>query len=287
MEVKNAILDILAYWTVFRLPLAEAEINQLLHLKTGHLAVRDAVKELLAEGKLRLAGDYLGLKGIKYANRDELVRRQTKLLAKARRWSYFFRLLPFIKAVVVVNSASFGNVTPDSDIDLLIVTKPNRIYLAKAVLMYGLRFLRQLETSQKKAGRFSLGMFLTTAGVDMKRDMMKTNEPHLCYWLAMAKPVYGASIWYGLLKKDGYAFGQLPNYVWPKTDIHVYANGLRWLDPLDDRGYRVHLKHTSRQPKTHTDKAFVRVRPDIINLHALDKSGEIAEKYHEIRARYS
>ncbi len=285
MELEPAILDLLAYFAVFRLPLAEAEISQLLPIKTSHLAVRDAIKELIRNEKVRITGHYLGLKGVKYSNRDELMKRQAKLISKARRWSYIFRALPYIKSVVVVNSGSFGNVHHQSDIDLLIVTKPNRTYIAKGTLMYFLRFMRQLENEQNKAAKFSLGMFLTTAGVDSKKDIMKQNDPHLLYWLVMARPVYGASIWYGLLKKDKYAFESLPNYVWPSTDIHVYANGLRILDRLDDRGYRVHLKHTSRQPKSHTDKAFIRVRPDIINLHALDKSTEIAAKYHQIREK--
>lgn len=285
MELADAILDLLAYFAVFRLPLAEAEINRLLPIKTSHLAVRDTIKELIKKNKLRIIGDYLGLRDIKYPNRNQLIKRQTKLLAKAKRWSYLFRLLPYVKSVVVVNSTGFGNVHAASDIDLLVVTKPNRVYIAKGTLMYGLRLVGQLETAGKSAGKFSLGMFLTTAGVNSQKDIMKQNQPHLLYWLVMAKPVYGASIWYGLLKKDKYTFEALPNYVWPATDIHVYANGLRLLDRLDDRGYRVHLKHTSRQPKTHSDKAFIRVRPDIINLHALDKSSEIADKYHQIRKK--
>lgn len=287
MELKAAIINLLAYFAVFRLPLAEAEINQLLPLTTGHLAVRNAIKELIKSGQIRIIDDFLGLKGVKYDNRNELAKHQAKLLAKARRWSYCFRLLPFVKSVVVVNSVAMGNVHQQSDIDLLIVTKPNRIFLTKGILMYGLKLVRQLETANKKATKFSLGMFLTTSGIDTNKDMMKQNQPHLLYWLTMAKPVYGASIWYGLLKRDGYAFRALPNYIWPKTDIHVYANGIHMLDKIDDRGYRVHLKHTSKQPKTHSQQAFIRVRPDIINLHALDKSEEIATKYEQIRSKFN
>ncbi len=285
-DLAGSVLDLLAYFAVFRLPLAEAEINQLLPVKTSHLAIRDEIKDLIKRGKIHIIGDYLGLKGIKYLSRDEQLKRQAKLLAKAKRWSYLFRLLPYVKSVVVVNSVSFGNIHSANNIDLLIITKPNRAYIAKGSLMYGLRLLGQLETATKTAGKFRLGMFLTTAGVNSQKDIMKQNDPHLLYWLVMAKPVYGASIWYGLLKKDRYAFEALPSYVWPSTDIHVYANGLRLLDRLDDRGYRVHLKHTSRQPKTHTDQAFIRVRPDIINLHNLDRSAEIATKYCQIRQKH-
>lgn len=285
-DLAGSVLDLLAYFAVFHLPLAEVEINQLLPIKTSHLAVRDVIKDLIKKEKIRIIGDHLGLKGIKYPNRDKQLKRQAKLLAKAKRWSYLFRLLPYVKSVVVVNSVSFGNIHETSDIDLLVVTKPNRAYIAKGTLMYGLRLFGQLETATKSAGKFSLGMFLTTAGVNSQKDIMKQNNPHLLYWLAMAKPVYGASIWYGLLKKDKYTFESLPSYVWPSTDIHVYANGLYLFDRLDDRGYRVHLKHTSRQPKAHTNQAFIRVRPDIINLHALDKSDEIAAKYRQIRRKY-
>ncbi len=282
-KVEQAVLRLLSYYAVFGLAATEAEVNSYIGIRVGHLAVRDALRELTEVGKLSRATDgSYRLAGHTHHSRETMLRRQEVLVAKARRWARLFGLLPFIKSVVVVNSAALGNVTAESDVDLLIVTKPNRIYIAKGILMYGLKFLRQLETEENKAGRFSLGMFVTTAGVNWQRDIMAVNDPHLAYWLMLARPVYGASVWQNLLKTSPYLQEAFPNYVWPKAPRRIYSGGLTWLDQLDSKGYRKHLKHTAGQPKMHTKEAFVRVRPDILNLHALDQSGKIARKYQRI-----
>lgn len=279
-KTEHGILGLMAYYAVHRLPIGEDEINSYIGIKTGHLAIKEALREMVTAGKIEEDSDgYYRLAEHAYHSRADTKRRQERLLTKAKRWGRLFGLLPFVKAVVVINSTAIGNVRADSDIDLFIVTKPNRIYITKGILMYGLKLLRQLETAEHKAGRFSLGMFATTAGVNWQRDTMAVNEPDLGYRLMLAKPVYGAVVWYDLLKGSKYLQEAFPNYVWPKSQIRVYSGGMAWLDQLDNKGYRKHLKHTAGQPKMHTKAAFVRVRPDILNLHALDQTGRIAREY--------
>ena len=285
MRLRAAILDFLSYMAVMQLPVTEEQLLEYIRVRTSHLAVKDELQKLVAKGHVvRIQKEYWGLPGIKYHNMKRQNTIVDRLLVKAQRWSYLMRLIPAVKAIVVVNSVSIGNPNKNSDIDLLVVTTPRRIFLSKGILMYGLKLLKQLETQKDKAGRFSLGMFLTTVGVKWERDIMKTNEPDLLWRYALAKPVYGADVWHGLLRKSGYYQEKLPNYPWPHHPLRIFRGGWRVFDWLDDIGYRRHLKHTSRQPKNHTERAFVRIRPDIINLHALDRTTEIAERYKKIRS---
>lgn len=283
-QVREGILDLLAYFAVWGLKLDFNTLYQYLQVNTSHLAVKKQLNNLIKRGKVKQQGELYGLAKHSYPNQKTQQALQTKLLQKAKRWSRVFGLLPSVKSVAVVNSAAFGNVHAESDIDLFIVTSPNRIFLTKGLLMYGLKALKQLEDKATSAGRFSLGMFITTHGVKMEKDMMKVNDPHLAYWLITAKPMYGAQNWYAVLRKDPYLEKTLPNYVWPKTGVRIYGSGWRALDKLDNVGYRRHLRHTASQPKSHNDVAFIRVRPDIINLHHKGTSAEIAEKWQEIRS---
>jgi hypothetical protein len=152
--------------------------------------------------------------------------------------------------------------------------------------MYFLKLIKQLEDQQVSAGRFSLGMFVTTKSVKLEKDMMKVNNPALAPQMITGIPVYGADIWYGILKNDPYLQAHLPNYIWPKTSIRIHGSGIKLLDKLDDIGYRRHLSHTASQPKTHHPDAFIRVRPDIINLHHKGTSAQIAERWLSIRSNY-
>jgi len=285
-EVSRSIIDLLAYFAVMNIRIDFDTLYSYLPIRTGHLVVKKQLRSLIRQGKVQCIDNLFGLKGHKYTSQKIPRARRAALIKKAQRWSLLMRLLPAVKSIVVINSVAYGNVHKDSDIDLFIVTSPNRIFLTKGFLMYFLRLIKQLEDQQVSAGRFSLGMFMTTKGVKLEKDMMKVNNPDLAPRMITGIPVYGADTWYSILKNDPYLQAQLPNYIWPKTSIRIHGSGIKLLDRLDDIGYRRHLSHTASQPKTHHPDAFIRVRPDIINLHHKGTSAQIAEKWQTIRSNY-
>ncbi|MEI6741907.1 MAG: nucleotidyltransferase domain-containing protein, partial [bacterium] len=260
-EVSRSIIDLLAYFAVMNIRIDFDTLYSYLPIRTGHLVVKKQLRSLIRQGKVQCIDNLFGLKGYKYTSQKTPRARRAALIKKAQRWSLLMRLLPAVKSIVVINSVAYGNVHKDSDIDLFIVTSPNRIFLTKGFLMYFLRLIKQLEDQQVSAGRFSLGMFITTKGVKLEKDMMKVNNPDLAPRMVTGIPVYGADVWYGILKNDPYLQAQLPNYIWPKTSIRIHGSGIKLLDKLDDIGYRRHLSHTASQPKTHHPDAFIRVRP--------------------------
>lgn len=284
-DVKEAVLDMVTYFGVFNLPVSMERLVIYLPVRANHLAVSAVVRELILEKKLQRINDGYGLRGMRYVRVDSRQLEREALLKRARRFGRMIGLLPFVRAVVVVNSVALGNVHDKSDIDFLIVTTPGRIFVAKGLLWRISTWFKLIETEQHKAGQISLGMFLTTRGVPLERDIMKENEPHLIYWLLTAVPVYGRKIWSEILQASPYVKQRSPNMIWPRGGKSIDKSGWRYLDPWDDRGYRMHLKHTSQQPKNQQSSAFVRIRPDIINLHALDASERIAEQYQRLRAQ--
>ncbi len=286
LSVEAAVLDVITYFAIFEVLVELPRINALLPVKASHLAVQAAVRELIRQRKVQRLGDGYGLTQLTYAGAEKRAAHREELLRRARKAGKLIGLLPFVKAVVVVNSVAIGNVHANSDVDLLIVTTPGRVFVAKGLLWQLMKLTRQLETEERKAGRFSLGMFLTTRGIIFERDTMKQNEPHLMYWLMTAVPVYGDRRWYEILQGSAYVRSHAPNYLWPRGGRSIDRSGWKQLDALDDRGYKIHLKHTSQQEKNHTPEAFVRVRPDIINLHAQDASRGIAERWHKLRGTW-
>ncbi|MCX6804989.1 MAG: nucleotidyltransferase domain-containing protein [Patescibacteria group bacterium] len=282
-QISHACLDLLAYYAVWGLRVDFNTIFSLVSIRTSHLAIKKQLVNLEKRGKVSLVDGKYGLSAHKYPNQKKMLGQQQILLKKALRWARAIGMLPFVKSIVVVNSVALGNAHDQSDIDLLIVTSPNRIFVSKGILMGVLKLLHQLEDQFVSAGRFSLGMFLTTKGVKMQKDIMKVNEPGLVYAMICAKPIYGASIWYGILKCDPYIQEKLPNFVWPKLPMRIYSSGFRIIDRLDDIGYHRHLRHTAAQPKSHHPDAFIRVRPDIINLHHKGTSAQLATQWRSIR----
>ncbi|MDQ5944006.1 MAG: hypothetical protein QG658_72 [Patescibacteria group bacterium] len=284
--IREAILDMVAYFGIFGLPVTNERLVGLLSVKASHLAVQSIAQDMVRSGELVMVEDCYGLAGVEYRGIEMMAMRREALMRKAHRVGRIIGLLPFIKAVSVINSVAIGNVHEDSDIDLLIVTTPGRVFVAKGLLWKVFHWLRIIETEERKAGQFSLGMFLTTRGVMFERDIMQENEPDLVYRLMTVEPVYGARRWYEILRASPYMKAAVPNYIWPTGNRTIDRSGWKMFDRLDDRGYRIHLKHTSTQKKNLLPEAFVRVRPDIINLHALDQTRDIAQRWRKLRGTW-
>lgn len=281
--IREAVLDTTAYFAVFGLTVSLDRLTRLLSVRANHLAVVATVRELMRERVLQRVGDEYGLAGQQYRGGEKRRQRREELLQRGRRVGRLIGWLPFVKAVVVVNSVALGNVHEKSDVDLLIVTTPGRIFTAKGVIWRSLARTGWLASEQRKAGRITLKMFLTIRGVPVERDIMRVIEPHLRYWLLTAEPVYGAKRWAEVLQASPYVRTAAPNMLWPRGGRTIDRWSWRWLDSWDDRSYRRHLKAVSQEERHRRPEAFVRVRPDIVNLHEHDKSGEIAEEWRRVR----
>ncbi len=285
-RLQQAIIDVLCYSTVFRHALSEEEIFQYLPIATMQIAHREALRQLLDRKKIIKIGNYYGLARFKYPNPHNAHDSQVKLLNKAEQYAQFFGMVPAIESIVMAGSGGFGNATKNSDINLVVIARPHRVYIAKGALHYALSILHQRATAEVRGGHFALNLFLTTGGVNFKKDIMSTPDPQLAYWLVCAKPLFGSNVWYSLMKQQSWLVERFPNYTWPKVELTLPRIGFKPLDALDEIGYRRHLQHVAKQSGYKKAGSFLRLRPDIINQNTHDKSAEIAQSYAKILARH-
>lgn len=283
VAVRQAVFEVVAYFAVFGVPVSLERINKLLPVKANHLAVVEAVKLLVNDKKLQRIGDEYGLASQIYRGIEAKRFRRDQALRRARRWGRAIGALPFVKSVVVINSVATGNVHSGSDIDLLVMTTPGRIFIARQLIEPTMKLFRRLASEEDRAGKFVPRMFLTVRGVPFERDIMRHIEPHLANWLLLAEPVYGARRWAEVLRASRYVQAAVPNMLWPRGGRTIDRWSWRWLDARDDQGYRSYLKHASQQAATRKPEAFVRIRPDIINEHEHDRSGDIAERWRALK----
>jgi len=286
-RIQTAILDVLSFASAVTppYPLTTTEIMHFLPISALQLPYEQALAHLVADKKVVRIGRFYGLPEIQYPNPHTTRLRQTKLQIKAQRVSRGLGLIPFIRAIVLVGSGGLGNVDGDSNIDLLIVTKPHRMYVAKALAYYTLKLTGQKQSAAHRAGRVSISVFVTTNGINWQREIMAQPEPQLAYWLLSARPLYGSQIWHGMLRQQSWLVERFPNWPWPKTSLKLPSVGWRALDTLDEFGFRYHLRHVAKQPAYRQTGARLRLRPDIINQNPHDRSAEIAAIYHEISSR--
>ncbi len=185
----RAVLSTLSYFSCFSTPLTAFETwRHLLWESTDPAptlgAVEDELARLCTAGNIRAAGYGFYSCNDSAGVADRLMR-EADAVHKwriVRRGAALLSLVPFLEGVAVVNTLSMGAAHPDSDIDVLILAKPGRMFLVRlgAVLVTSLFGLRRHGHQVKN--RLCLSFFLTAPAFDLERLAKYPDDPYLRFW---------------------------------------------------------------------------------------------------------
>jgi hypothetical protein len=131
----NEALKTLLYFDVFDYPISKSEIVYFSKLKSEH--VDQTLNKLLDNKIIFKSSDFYSVKQDKifFLNRIESNSRANKILDKAKRVANFISKFPFVSGVFISGSLSKGCFAKDDDIDFFIITKPNRLWIARTLLI--------------------------------------------------------------------------------------------------------------------------------------------------------
>lgn len=98
-----------------------------------------------------------------WQRRQEVIRESSKRYRKARRWGRVLTSIPFIRGVFLAGSLtlSTGNAKKTSDIDVFIVTKAQRIWLARFLLTVVTHIFRIRRRGEYDVNLFCLNHYVT------------------------------------------------------------------------------------------------------------------------------
>jgi predicted nucleotidyltransferase len=138
-QLEKSILQTLAFFAAQDQALTLTEIwKYLIRIDPGQKGVNLSQISTVLESFIE-RGKVVGQSGLFFlASQPETLQSRLEkytvsmhLLKKAARWASGLRFVPFVRAVAISGSSAQLNARPFSDIDLLIITKKNRIYLAR------------------------------------------------------------------------------------------------------------------------------------------------------------
>ena len=132
---------------------------------------------------------------------------QEKIINK---YSFLYRQIPFIENIYVCNSVSFKSVNENSDIDLFIVTKNNRIFLAKLFIWIFFKLFWVYWTHQKN--KFCIWFYVTKSSTDLYPISISPIDLYLAYWIAHLQPIYSESWNFYIFKENLWVKEIIPNY---------------------------------------------------------------------------
>lgn len=210
----KAILMTLAYADIFDYPLKASEIRRYL-ISDKKIDFKNFQKELSQSSKLAdKQGDYFFLKGRKkiVAIRKQRENQGQKKLIIARRTTNWLKMIPTIKMIGVTGALAMNNAREDDDIDILIVTSKNRLWLTRflVVLLTELVARRRHPNDKETRDKICLNMFLDEKclGVPEKeRDLFTAHE------VCQLVPIYDRNGTYKkFLEKNLWVKKYLPNW---------------------------------------------------------------------------
>lgn len=166
LDLSRAIVLTVAYSGVFSFPLTIKEVWQRLlghHLMT-ELELYRRLRQLQARGWVSIKDGYVLLTSLKTpVNRWRRLEATDRKLTEAQSFLRLVRMMPGVQAVAVSGSVAVGNAKDNDDVDWLIVTSPQSLWLVRPMVLFvaGLFGKRRGRKGDHRDNSWCFNMFLT------------------------------------------------------------------------------------------------------------------------------
>ena len=226
-SVLARILLVVAYSAQFRFPLTQEEIirrfwqfdseNTLMNRE-----IFRALKILVESGFLKERGGYYFLPHMTVGSIFDRKQRQKYSIEKlhsAEPVFQFFTKLPWVVGVAITGSVSVASAKKNDDVDFMIITKPNRLWLTRILtLLFAMRHGKRRSFAKEEPNSWCFNLWLTTNALSVPQPQRRL---YTAYEVCQAE-------WYinkdqtaqRFLEQNLWVKELLPNYFeWRKTQL--------------------------------------------------------------------
>lgn len=195
-KFQKSILQTLAFWDIFDYPLTKEELYHGF-LNTDNTDLKVDYAKFLSELE-SLPGVVERGQGFYFLpDREEIVGiRQSKVklleqkLKIARRGIKKLASVPFVRAVFICNTLAMGFPDENSDIDVFIIVKKGRIWLARILATLMLSLFRLRRTKIKIENRICLSFYVSDDNLNLEKIAISQPDIYLVNWINNLIPVY-------------------------------------------------------------------------------------------------
>jgi len=302
MNLRQSIAQTLAYFDIFHCPLTREELYTYLWMPPQSMNFLQFAQELEKE-----KGNTIFETGESYyffpgqsesvAQRERRVWYIEKKLKIAKRAAWFLRFVPFVKAFFVCNQIQVG-ITKKSDIDVLIIVEPGRLYITRLFVTLLLGIFRLRRGKKKITDRICLSFYVTNSALDFSNLKVGDEDIYFMYWLATLVPVYDPEnylqkIW----DQNSWVLQSLP-HVFQKIQISkewqrkesTFSSFIKKVltkilqgkvgEALEKKAKQLQLKHmaTNTTSVQNIDSRVV-ISDTILKFHENDRRGRFQEEW--------
>ena len=214
--MESAIITTLGYHDLFDYPLTQSEIKKFLiaNSKFQMTNAKFKIQNLIKKRKIQKKNNFYFLTGrgkiIKTRQRRKKIS-QRKLII-AQRVSRYLRLIPSIKMIAVTGAIAIDNARKDDDIDFLIITSAERLWLTRILVVSLIELLGKRRRPQdlNPVDKICLNIFLDENHLGLpknKRNLFTAHE------IVQIKVIYQKdNLYQKFLKANQWLKKFLPNW---------------------------------------------------------------------------
>lgn len=218
--MEKAILKTLIYADIFDYPLLAYEIHKWLISKTATLQqVEKALERLSKKLKVKSKKGYYSLPGRNgiINKRQQREKQSERYLLKAKITTWLLKAIPFIKLVGISGGLAMENAGRKDDIDLFIITKKNRIWLTRLLVIGLLDLMGSRRKAKMKASQVA-GKLCTNILVEEDKLEQANKDIFTAHEILQMKPLwYRNGIYQQYLQDNQWVFKFLPNWIGNNT----------------------------------------------------------------------
>lgn len=287
--LERAVLLSISYSSIFSFPLTSQEIWLRLIYKnpTSYQKVKEILLTLVSKNVIKTDGIYYTISEIslfkirklrqKFSN---LKRREAEIFVKKA------KLIPFIKAIVITGSLSVNNAKENDDIDWLIITRKDTLWIVRPLIILLATFFgkRRERSGNHRDNSWCFNMFLSE---DSLQVAVKNKNIYTAFEVFQADFVYDKDdLERKFLAKNSWVKKYLPNY-WQKKNSKVDLNRSCYYkednkDPLSTLSFlnKVFFFIQYQYMKKAMTREVVQINRAL--FHPRDTHGNVLEKWKEI-----
>ena len=135
IALERAIVETLTYFDVFDYPLRPSELHRYLHgLHATSASLERVLRSSLLTNQIDSRDGYIFLRsrGLTVTLREQRRIRYMRIAPRIAAYGRILSRLPFIRMVALTGSSAMQNGDGTADLDFLLVTAPDRLWLARA-----------------------------------------------------------------------------------------------------------------------------------------------------------
>lgn len=287
----NDVLKTLLYFDAFSYPISATEIEQ--YSKFSSNEIQAELDALVNKNIIYSFDEFYSIS----KNKKLITRRKKgnenakKILNKAIKMSAFISQFPFIEGVFLSGSLSKGYFGENDDIDYFIVTSPNRLWLARTLLI---AFKKIFLLNSRKY--FCINYLMSTNSLEIaEKNRFTATE------FATLIPMSGNGIYCDLKKNNSWVLDYFPNYTDQNKNSSAIKNNIfkrslefifkgklgKWLDnyfmkmtknrqqrkfkqlqkPDFDIAFKGDKNTSKHHPKNHQKKVINRLNKSIVEFN--------------------